>query len=499
MIAQLKSHEIGEYVDWSNQLDQKAIEAKIKGCSFRFIDWLNQMVAPDPKKRFPDAATALEALKPLYVKRTPEVRLSSGSLHFKVINKVPERKTQTITITNSVPETILEGYWQVAPHPDDPPAASDSHPWISFSPQIVQGNQVDCQVTVDTRYIQTENKGSRELILISNAEQEAVSVQLSYVKLFPKVSISQRSLDFKANKLREKLTQDITLTNSVPETVLEGYWEVAPHPNDPPHTPDSHPWISFSPKIVQGNQVVCKVTVDTSKLHVERQGSRELIFHSNAQQDKVIVLLQVKTASQLVPRSKSLYLREALCSVVTLVNGGLLASGLVLAFLAGRAGELAWVVALALAGALALTGALAGPGAWAWAVAWSVAWTGAVAWAVAWTVAVDWAVALAVALALAWAWAGLVLIDTLDTDYGKLPPSDRHSARVRFWIRWFLALFCGGGIGAGIVLGFTANILIPLVSLGSGAGLIYVSILPMLTRRRQLAAQRRKEHYLIEP
>ena len=58
VIAQLTSHEIGEYVDWSNQLDPKAIEAKIKGCSFRCIEWLNQMVAPD-------AATALKAPTPL--------------------------------------------------------------------------------------------------------------------------------------------------------------------------------------------------------------------------------------------------------------------------------------------------------------------------------------------------------------------------------------------------------------------------------------------------
>ncbi|MFZ9740240.1 MAG: serine/threonine protein kinase, partial [Prochlorotrichaceae cyanobacterium] len=138
VIAQLKSHEIGEYVDWSNQLDQKAIEAKIKGCSFRFIEWLNQMVAPDPKKRFPDAAAALEALKPLYVKRTPEVKLSCTTLNFEA-TKVGEKLSQTITLTNSVPETVLEGHWEVAPHPNDPPHTPDRHPWISFSPKTVQG------------------------------------------------------------------------------------------------------------------------------------------------------------------------------------------------------------------------------------------------------------------------------------------------------------------------------------------------------------------------
>ncbi|MGA1411625.1 MAG: protein kinase domain-containing protein, partial [Prochlorotrichaceae cyanobacterium] len=169
VIAQLKSHEIGEYVDWSNQLDQKAIEAKIKGCSFRFIEWLNQMVAPDPKKRFPDAATALEALKPLYVKRTPEVKLSCTTLNFEA-TKVGEKLSQTITLTNSVPETVLEGHWEVAPHPNDPPHTPDRHPWISFSPKTVQGNEVTCKVTVDTSHLQTERQGSRQLILHCNAK-----------------------------------------------------------------------------------------------------------------------------------------------------------------------------------------------------------------------------------------------------------------------------------------------------------------------------------------
>jgi len=364
VIAQLKSHEIGEYVDWSNQLDQKAIESKLKGCSLRFTDWLNQMVAPDPKKRFPDAKTALEALKPLYVKRTPEVKLSCTTLNFE------------------------------------------------------------------------------------------------------------------ATKVGEKLSKTITLSNSVPETVLEGYWEVAHHPNDPPHTPDRHPWISFSPKTVQGNEIICTIAVDTDQLQTERQGSRELIFHSNAEQDKVTVLLEVKTACQLVPQSGSLYLREALYSGVVAINGSLLASGLVLDGL------------LAFVGGFALALALAGVWVWLWGV---LAFAGV------------WVPVLALAGAWAWAWAGVgawagaALMIDLTIAYAELPPPDQRAAWVRFWIRFFLALFYGGGIGAAIILGFTANLLIPLVSLGSGAGLVYVSILPMLIRRRQLAAQRRKECYLIEP
>ena len=63
------------------------------------------------------------------------------------------------------------------------------------------------------------------------------------------------------------------------------------------------------------------------------------------------------------------------------------------------------------------------------------------------------------------------------------------AAWFRFWLRFILSLICGSGIGAAI----------PIVTLGAGVGLVYVSVLPMLTRRRQLAAQCRQEKYLIEP
>ncbi|MGA1283327.1 MAG: hypothetical protein ACO34J_04595 [Prochlorothrix sp.] len=75
----------------------------------------------------------------------------------------------------------------------------------------------------------------------------------------------------------------------------------------------------------------------------------------------------------------------------------------------------------------------------------------------------------------------------------------RRESQTNFWIRCFLALFCGSGIGAVLVLGFTAPLLLPIATLGTGAALVYVHLAPTLARRRQLATQRRKEHHLIEP
>ena len=117
LIGAIRSVDIGNYIDFSNQLDRSKIDPKLKGCSLTFVKWLNQMVAPDPSKRFPDAAMALEALKPLYVVRVPEVKFFKDSVEFDLsktvlqfkATKLGEKLTQTITLRNSIPETVLEG------------------------------------------------------------------------------------------------------------------------------------------------------------------------------------------------------------------------------------------------------------------------------------------------------------------------------------------------------------------------------------------------------
>jgi hypothetical protein len=176
LIGAIRSTDIGNYIDFSNQLDRSKIDPKLKGCSLTFVKWLDQMVAPDPSKRFADAKIALEALKPLYVVRVPEVKFfkdgvefdpSKTVLEFKA-TKLGEKLTQTITLVNSVPETILESHWEVAPHPNDPPHSPDNHAWISFNQKFFQGNRVNCEIQVDTSKLIAQSRGSRNLILNSN-------------------------------------------------------------------------------------------------------------------------------------------------------------------------------------------------------------------------------------------------------------------------------------------------------------------------------------------
>ena len=134
----------------------------------KFIAWLEKIVKPRLKDRYSDAETALQALKPLSISRVPEAQLSSDFLMFKATH-FGEQLKQTIYIHNSIPETLLEGYWEVSPHLQDPPHTPNAHAWISFSPSNFQNNSVKSQVQIDTSLLAADQYYKRELLLHTNA------------------------------------------------------------------------------------------------------------------------------------------------------------------------------------------------------------------------------------------------------------------------------------------------------------------------------------------
>jgi serine/threonine protein kinase len=136
--------------------------------SLRFIGWLEKMVQPKQKDRFTNAELALEALKPLDVIRVPGVDISETVLELKA-NRLGEKLTRVIIIENSIPDTLLEGKWEVAPHPQDPPHTPDNHAWISVTPAQFSRNNTRCQVEVDTSKLMADKQYKRQLILHSNA------------------------------------------------------------------------------------------------------------------------------------------------------------------------------------------------------------------------------------------------------------------------------------------------------------------------------------------
>jgi serine/threonine protein kinase len=145
--------------------------------SLRFVDWLEKVVQPDPKDRYPDAEAAFTAFKPLYVKRVPEAIVSSSVVEFNA-SKLGERITQTLMVRNNVPETVLEGWWEVAPHPSDPPHTPNSHAWISFGSRNFSGNANECSIVVNTDKLMAGKVYERQILLHSNSSEEIEELDL---------------------------------------------------------------------------------------------------------------------------------------------------------------------------------------------------------------------------------------------------------------------------------------------------------------------------------
>jgi hypothetical protein len=142
----------------------------------------------------------------------------------------------------------------------------------------------------------------------TNAELALESLKPLDVIRVPGVDFSETVLEFEANWLGEKLRRDITIKNPIPDTLLEGRWEVAPHPQDPPHTPDNHAWISVTPAQFSRNNIRCQVEVDTSKLMANKQYKRQLILHSNAYPASHTLIVKVQTAALPIEERKLPYL-----------------------------------------------------------------------------------------------------------------------------------------------------------------------------------------------
>jgi serine/threonine protein kinase len=175
LLTQTKSTRMDALIDEDGKITFQHLTPKL---SVRFIAWLETMVAPRVSDRYPNAETAIAALNPIYVTRYPSVEFSHSHLEFKAI-RLGEKITQTITVMNPTEDTLLEGTWSIEPHPHDPPGATDrNHKWISFSSRAVKGNEVDCEITVDTSKLVAQSVGTRSIVFRSNAVPDTHSIPL---------------------------------------------------------------------------------------------------------------------------------------------------------------------------------------------------------------------------------------------------------------------------------------------------------------------------------
>jgi serine/threonine protein kinase len=175
LLTQTKSTRMDALIDEDGRITFRHLTPKL---SLQFIKWLEKMVAPRTIDRYTNAESALSALEPIYVVRYPSVEFSQSSLEFRA-TRIGEKITQTITITNSTADTLLEGNWSIESHPHDPPGSLDrDRKWISFSSRQVKGNNVECDITVDTSKLIAQAAGTRSIVFHSNAVPEIHSILL---------------------------------------------------------------------------------------------------------------------------------------------------------------------------------------------------------------------------------------------------------------------------------------------------------------------------------
>ena len=310
----------------------------------------------------------------------------------------------------------------------------------------------------------------------TNAELALESLKPLDVIRVPAVDFSETVLEFKANRLGEKLSRLITIENPIPDTLLEGKWEVAPHPHDPPHTPDHHAWISVKPAQFSRNHIRFQVQVDTSKLMADKQYKRQLILHSNAYPASHTLTVKVQTAALPIEKRKLPYWRLIAMFLLVVVVAMSITWSVYNRLNLDEAVEEA--VAVAQAAQAEAVGEAQGAdfdisrvvsqAAQAEAIGKAV--VGAVAWAVpgalVWAVAEAWAVA-------------------------------KETKNLFTSIPILLILGLGISVGIGIIIGFNTFILLALT--GTGLTTLFMLLYPLLKRRKLIAKYRQSEKSLIKP
>ncbi len=173
LLTKTKTDEIGNLVDISYRVSFKHLVSKL---SPHWINWLEKMVEPKVKDRFANAAAALNAM-PKTPLRLPEVQLSASQLQFTA-TRLREPLTQTIRITNLVPDTLLEGHLEVATHVSDPPHTPDAHTWIQIQPARFSANEIDCQILIHTQRLMANKTYQRTLLLHTNSFPKVYSIPI---------------------------------------------------------------------------------------------------------------------------------------------------------------------------------------------------------------------------------------------------------------------------------------------------------------------------------
>lgn len=181
LLTGTKSVDVGNLIDDNYSIHFRHLVPPLQQ---GWMNWLDRMVAPRLQDRYKSAADALAVLQSLDVSRLPKVRFERDWLQFTA-TEYGEIMTQALAISNPIPNTMLAGRWEVAPHPNDPPHTPYDHSWISFDPPSFDSNELECQITVDTSKLLASQIYKRQIVLRTNSEPDTyqVAIQVKTARL----------------------------------------------------------------------------------------------------------------------------------------------------------------------------------------------------------------------------------------------------------------------------------------------------------------------------
>jgi hypothetical protein len=174
LLTGTKSVDVGNLIDANYSIHFRHLVPPLQQ---GWMNWLERMVAPRLQDRYKSAADALAVLESLDVSRLPKVRIERDRLNFTP-TEYGEILTKTLAISNPIPDTMLCGRWEVAPHPNDPPHTPYDHSWISVEPQTFESNNIECSISVDTQKLLASKTYKRQIILRANSEPETHTIEL---------------------------------------------------------------------------------------------------------------------------------------------------------------------------------------------------------------------------------------------------------------------------------------------------------------------------------
>ncbi|RMH77197.1 MAG: serine/threonine protein kinase [Cyanobacteria bacterium J007] len=174
LLSNTPSAQIGELIDENYRIH---FRSRLRKIGEAWIQWLERIVEPKPKDRFPDAAAALAAVRAIAITPVPQAVTSHQWINLRS-RDLNETLRQTVVITNSVPGTRLNGRWAIAKHPSDLVWKGKGHPWISVTPARFRGNRAECTIAVNTARLLAGETYERELLLRTNSSAEPYRLPL---------------------------------------------------------------------------------------------------------------------------------------------------------------------------------------------------------------------------------------------------------------------------------------------------------------------------------